>query len=70
MRTYWVQYDYKYTLVNDTEEYEDFDSGRFTCRKKDIKKEVENYIREEFGQQLTSLSVEIRGSYWTTDVEN
>lgn len=70
MRTYWVEYDYTYTLVNDTEEYKDFDSGRFTCRKKDIKKEVENYIREEFGQQLTSLSVEIRDSYWTTDVEN
>ena len=49
MKTYWVTYYYRYSYLwgDNCQTIEDFDSGRFHCKKKDIKKEVEKHILED-----------------------
>ena len=72
--TYWVEYSYTYKFLNeenDWEEEKSFDADRFHCRKRDIKKEVEKYVREwELqGETFKDLKVEITDCYLTTDEE-
>ena len=46
------------------------DSGRFHCRKRDIKKEVESEIRSELRyEHYTDLKIKINDFYLTTDFE-
>lgn len=67
--TYWVEYEYSYTLLSG-EEIEDIDSGRFRCRKKDIEKaEMERVIEELEYERYTDLKVYINDAYPTTDYE-
>ena len=67
--TYWVEYEYSYTLLNG-EEIEDIDSGRFHCRKKDIKKEVEERVKEDLEcERYSDLKICINDAYPTTDCE-
>lgn len=77
-KTYWVEYTYEYMYNNgDTGETEfetDYDSGRFTCRKRDIKKEVIKYIKEEWAEDPSIKAVEdvkvtITDCYETTECE-
>ena len=77
-KTYWVEYTYEYPYLNgDTGETEfetDYDSRRFTCRKRDIKKEVIKYIREEWADDPSIMAVEnfkvmITDCYETTEYE-
>ena len=66
--TYWVEYEFSYKINN--EEYEDSDSGRFHCRKKDIKKEVEAFVKDELKYEpFTDLQIKIYDFYPTTDSE-
>lgn len=71
MKTYWVEYNYSYDdiLDGEMEHFEDSDSGRFNCRKKDIKKEVEAAIKEDFCGTEKNLKIEITDCYITTDYE-
>ena len=67
--TYWVEYEYSYTLLNG-EKIEDIDSGRFHCRKKDIKKAVEERVKEELEcERYSDLMICIIDAYPTTDCE-
>ena len=77
-KTYWVEYTYEYPYINgDTGETEfetDYDSGRFTCRKRDIKKEVIKRIKEEWAEEPSIMAVEnfkvtITDCYETTEYE-
>lgn len=77
-KTYWVEYTYEYPYINgDTGETEfetDYDSGRFTCRKCDIKKEVIKRIKEEWAEDPSIMTVEnfkvaITDCYETTEFE-
>jgi hypothetical protein len=77
-KTYWVEYTYEYQYVNGiTGEIEfetDYGSGRFTCRKRDIKKEVIKRIREEWVEDLSikiveNFKVTITDCYETTEFE-
>lgn len=75
--TYWVQYSFSYQTPFDNGENRkwvvesDFGSGRFHCRKKDIKREVETYILEEelYDIEFRDLRITIIESYATTDTE-
>lgn len=70
MYTYWVEYTYQYTINHGTEVFEESDSGRFHCRKKDIKKEVEKEILDNFLQDdIHNLKINIYDYYITTDEE-
>lgn len=67
--TYWVEYEYSYTLLSG-EVIEDIDSGRFHCRKKDIKKAVEERVKEDLeGERYSDLKIRIYDAYPTTDYE-
>ena len=67
--TYWVEYEYTYTLTNG-DGCEDSDGRRFHCRKKDIKQEVENAVKDELMyEKYTDLKVDIYDCYQTTDCE-
>ena len=67
--TYWVEYKYSYTLISG-EEIEDIDSGRFHCHKKDIKKAVEERVKEDLEYECYSdLKICINDAYPTTDYE-
>lgn len=67
--TYWVEYEYSYTLLSG-EEIEDIDSGRFHCRKKDIKKVVEEKVKEDLEcERYSDLRICIYDAYPTTDCE-
>lgn len=67
--TYWVEYEYTYTLANG-DVCEDSDGRRFHCRKKDIKHEVENAVKDELMyEKYTDLKVKIYDCYQTTDCE-
>ena len=77
-KTYWVEYTYEYPYIDgDTGETEfatDYDSGRFTCRKRDIKKEVIKRIREEWAEDPSIKDVDhfkmiITDTYETTEYE-
>lgn len=66
--TYWVEYEYSYKIKGEECEY--CDSGRFHCRKRDIKKEVESEIRSELRyEHYTDLKIKINDFYQTTDCE-
>lgn len=67
--TYWVEYEYLYTLLSG-EVIEDMGSGRFRCRKKDIEKAVaERVIKELEYERYTDLRIYIDNAYPTTDCE-
>ena len=67
--TYWVEYEYSYTLLSG-EVIEDMDSGRFHCRKKDIKKAVEERVKEDLEyERYSDLKIRIYDAYPTTDCE-
>lgn len=77
-KTYWVEYTYEYPYINgDTGETEfetDYGSGRFTCRKRDIKKEVIKHIKEEWAEDPSIMAIEnfkvaITDCYETTEYE-
>ena len=67
--TYWVEYEYSSTLLSG-EEIEDMNSGRFHCRKKDIKKAVMERVTKELEyERYTDLKIYINDAYPTTDSE-
>lgn len=66
--TYWVEYEYSYKINGEECEYSD--SGRFHCRKKDIKKEVESEVMSELRyEHYSDLKIKINDFYQTTDCE-
>lgn len=73
--SWWVSYSFKYEYFDSEEnewfEYEDFDSRRFDCQKKDIKKAVTEHIKEfELkGEEYRNLKVHIQDFYMTTTEE-
>lgn len=72
--TYWVDFSWTYKYLdkesNQWEEYEDFDARRFCCKRKDIKKNVTEYVKQELdGDTYKDLKIIINDSYWTTDGE-
>lgn len=72
--TWWVAYSwtYEYYDSDDKKWYQtnDFESGRFACRKKDIKKEVMACIHDELEhEQYRNLKVKIDDYYMTTPEE-
>lgn len=72
--TYWVSYSFKYKYLDELsgqwEEYEDFDSRRFSCKKKDIYKKVKEYVEQEIeSETYKNLKITINDSYLTTDYE-
>lgn len=75
MNTWWVDYTFEYEYYDSEdgtwEHCCDFDSGRFHCIKKEIKKNVRNYIEtyELQGEQYRNLVVTINDQYITTDCE-
>ena len=78
MKTYWVEYTYEYMyndgITGEIEFVTDYDSGRFTCRKRNIKKEVIKRINEEWAEYPSIKAVEdfkvtITDSYETTEYE-
>ena len=73
MNTYWVEYKYSYDYIDENGELQqddNSDSGRFCCRKKDIKKEVIKQLLEyELDKTCYNLDVEILDCYLTTDSE-
>lgn len=78
MKTYWVEYTYKYTYIDgdtgETELVTDFDAGRFQCHKRDIKKEVIKLLKEDFENDPSvkctdDFNVVITDCYETTEYE-
>ena len=66
--TYWVEYECSYKINGEVCQYSD--SGRFHCRKKDIKKEVEAEVRSELRyEHYSDLKITINDFYQTTDCE-
>jgi len=66
--TYWVGYEYSYKINGEV--YEDCDSGRFHCRKKHIKKAVEERVKEDLEyERYSDLKICIYDAYPTTDCE-
>ena len=72
MYTYWVEYEFIGEQWNDDtrswELIEDCDGCRFNCLKKDIKKNVQNKILDDWGD-LKFLKLNIYDCYITTDYE-
>lgn len=67
--TYWVEYEYTYTL-HSGEEIQDSDSGRFHCCKKNIKKAVEEKIKQKLEyENFSDLKFNVYDFYPTTDCE-
>ena len=72
MKTYWVEYTYTYEIfIDDKWEMEnDFDAGRFTCKKADIRKAVEKRIKDDLQyEKYRNLEFQITDQYETTDYE-
>lgn len=72
MKTYWVEYAYTYEIFIDGEweTEKDFDAGRFTCKKADIRKEVEKRIKDDLQyEKYRNLEFQITDRYETTDCE-
>jgi hypothetical protein len=70
--TWWVSYSYTYKLFMDDEwsDEEDFDAGRFTCLKKDIKEHVRKEVESQFCPgEIKDLEVTITDCYQTTEYE-
>ena len=66
--TYWVEYEYSCKINGEVYEYSD--SGRFHCRKKGIKKEVESKVMSELRyEHYSDLKIKINDLYPTTDCE-
>lgn len=72
MKTYWVEYTYTYEIFIDGEWETDGDScaERFTCKKADIRKEVEKRIKDDLqDDKYRHLEFQITDQYETTDCE-
>lgn len=78
MKTYWVEYTYTYPYLDgdtgETELVTEYDSGRFQCRKRDIKKEVIKHVKEEWADDPSimgtdNIKVTITDCYETTEYE-
>ena len=76
MNTYWVDYSYSFEYKDPEDEewyeYEGGDGGRFQCKKRDIKKEVEKQVifDEAFKpDEYRNLKIIINDYYITTDCE-
>lgn len=73
--SWWVSYSWEYEYFdseeNDWLKYDDFDSRRFDCLKKDIKKTVTEHIKkyELQGEEYRNLKVHIHDFYMTTTEE-
>ena len=73
--TWWVDYSWEYEYFDEDtqnwERWEDGDSGRFCCLKKDIKKAVKDHIEnyELEGERYRNLKVTINDQYMTTPHE-
>lgn len=70
--TYWVEFEWHYKILLDGkwEEEKSTHSCRFHTPKKRLKKEVENYVREEMeGENYNDLKTNITNVYMTTDYE-
>ena len=71
--SWWVDYSFEYDILCDGEWLVDkyFDSGRFDCLKKDIKKTVTEHIKtvELKGENYRNLKVSIIDAYMTTTEE-
>ena len=67
--TYWVEYEYSYTFPNGEMDII-IEGGRFHCRKKDIKKAVEERVKEDLEcERYSDLKICIYDAYPTTDCE-
>lgn len=72
MKTYWVEYTFTYDIFFDGEweTEQDFDAERFTCKKSDIRKEVEKRIKDDLQyEKYRNLEFQITDQYETTDCE-
>ena len=76
MNTYWVDYSFTFECKDPEDkewyEYEGGDGGRFQCRKRDIKKEVEKQVIFDEGlnmEEYRNLKITIVDYYITTDCE-
>ena len=72
--SWWVSYTWEYEYLNRDEakweSYCDYDSGRFDCRKKDIKKTVTEYVKNLlYFEKYRNLNVTINDAYMTTTEE-
>ncbi len=74
--SWWVEYSYTYDVyIPDEKEWieeGDFDSARFNCLKKDIKRAVTDYIKQSVlddGELIRNLNVYINDCYMTTTHE-
>ena len=71
--SWWVDYSFEYDILCDGGWFtdEDFDSGRFDCQKKDIKKTVTEHIKnvELKDENYRNLKVSIIDKYMTTTEE-
>jgi hypothetical protein len=71
---WWVNYSFTYEWLEEESgewiSYSDFESGRFYCNKKDIKKEAEKEAIESMGGlNYRNLEVTISDYYKTTPEE-
>lgn len=71
--SWWVDYSFEYDILCDGEWFvdKDFDSGRFDCQKKDIKKTVTEHIKnvELKDENYRNLKVSVIDAYMTTPEE-
>lgn len=73
--SWWVDYTWQYEYFDkEANEWQfsfDNDAQRFNCKKKDIKKDVTEYIKkyELAGEQYRNLTVTINDCYITTAAE-
>lgn len=72
MNTYWVTFSWTYLIWtgNEWEEVNDCDGRRFRCHKKEIKHQVEEYVKNELMyEKYRNLKLIIEDYYITSDVE-
>ena len=73
--SWWVDYSWSYEVFDEENQEwvseDSFEAERFSCRKKDIKKEAKKRIEDRWlcGVQYRNLKVRINDCYMTTACE-
>ena len=73
--SWWVEYSFTYEYWDDVDydewiPMEDYDSGRFNCRKFEIKRQVKRHIEDLLANvDFRKLKVKINDCYMTTTTE-
>ena len=74
--SWWVDYSFTYEYWDDVDydewiPMEDYDSGRFNCRKVFLKKEVKKFVKDYVlaNVDFRKLKVKINDCYMTTTTE-